>query len=231
MIKKHDGETQSKSASPEKTGFRARNTPDLQQTKKESHQRNVEKHLKGIKRIAGKDVNGDYPLPKALLRVRGIGKSLNLVVARLISTKLGVPWNIQIGDLTDGQIESIDKILNNLHQQDLPEFLLNRRKDFFEGTARHVIMTDLLFANKQDIDREKNNYTWKGYRHSYGQKVRGQRTRNTGRIGMSVGVLRKAVLAQIKTTGATGAGKESKSVKPSSAAAGTAPVAKPLEKK
>ncbi|MBU0586225.1 30S ribosomal protein S13 [Candidatus Micrarchaeota archaeon] len=168
-------------------------------------EKKAEKITKGIKRIAGKDVSGDYRLHKALLRVRGIGKGLNRVVASIISKALGVPKDIQVGDLTDVQMEEIDKILVSLEKQGVPEFMLNRRKDFIDGTSKHVIMNDLIFAVKQDVDREKNSYTWKGYRHAYGQKTRGQRTRNTGRVGMTVGVLRKAVLAQTKGA-APGAG-------------------------
>lgn len=204
--------------------------------KKSAPEKKVEKITKGIKRIAGKDVSGDYVLAKALLRVRGIGKGLNRVVAKLISAKIGVPQNVQVGDLSDEQLEKIDEVVGSLHRQGLPEFMLNRRKDYLDGSSRHVIMNDLIFANKQDVDREKNTYTWKGYRHAYGQKVRGQRTRNTGRVGMSVGVLRKAVLAQAKAGAAAGGGAPgaaktivSAAAKPSASAA--APTAKPAEKK
>lgn len=173
-------------------------------SKKTSPQKKIEKITKGIKRIAGQDVSGDYRLEKALLRIRGIGKSLNKAIAKLVSKKLGIPENIQVGDLNDEQIEQIDKIVTTLHEQGLPEFMLNRRKDILDGSSKHLIMNDLLFANKQDVEREKNMYSWKGYRHAYGQKVRGQRTRNTGRMGMTVGVLRKAVLAQTKAASGTG---------------------------
>lgn len=198
--------------------------PEFKTEKKEApKERKVEKNIKGIKRIAGRDVSGDYTLFRSLLRVRGIGKSLCPTLVKLISEKLAIPPQMQVGDLSDVQIEQIDQILSNLHQYNLPYFMLNRRKDITEGTNKHVIMNDLIFAVKQDIDREKNIYTWKGYRHAYRQKVRGQRTRNTGRIGMSVGVIRKAVLAQTKgatpSSGAPATGKTSQ------------PAAKSAEKK
>ncbi|MFA5077710.1 MAG: 30S ribosomal protein S13 [Candidatus Micrarchaeia archaeon] len=183
--------------------------------------RKIEKNVKGIKRIAGKDVSGDYKLPKALLRVRGIGKSLNQAIAKLLIREMKLPENVDVGDLNDEQIEQMDKILNNLGQYGLPEFMLNRRKDYMEGGNKHIIMNDLIFALKQDVERDKNTYTWKGYRHAYGQKVRGQRTRNTGRVGMTVGVLRKAVLAQAKAATTPGAAQAAKP------AAGAPAVAKP----
>jgi len=73
--------------------------------------------------------------------------------------------------------------------------MLNRNGDMNTGENKHIIMNDLIFAVTQDVDREKKMYSWKGYRHAYGQKVRGQRTKNTGRSGMAVGVLRKSVIA------------------------------------
>jgi small subunit ribosomal protein S13 len=41
---------------------------------------------------------------------------------------------------------------------------------------------------RNDVEREKGVFSWRGYRHMYGLKVRGQRTRCTGRKGGAVGV-------------------------------------------
>ncbi len=149
------------------------------------------KSLRGIVRIAGKDLKGELKLNRALLYVRGISHSLRNVIAKLISKKLGIPYNVQIGSLTDEQIESIDNILMNLSDKDLPAFLLNRRKDMATGENVHVIMNELAFAIRQDIEFKKKTRTWQGYRHMRGKKVRGQRTKNTGRRGLAVGVVRK----------------------------------------
>ena len=46
---------------------------------------------------------------------------------------------------------------------------------------------------KEDIQREMKIKSWRGVRHSLGLKVRGQRTRTTGRKGGPVGVARRAV--------------------------------------
>ncbi|MEM4358927.1 MAG: 30S ribosomal protein S13 [Candidatus Bilamarchaeaceae archaeon] len=151
---------------------------------------------RGIVRIAGKDLRGHLKLNQALIHIKGIGHTMSVAAARTIESKLGIPPTTKVGELTDEQIENIDEILTNLHKHDIPSYLFNRRKDYLTNDNIHVIMNDLLFATNQDIDREKKAYTWRGYRHAYGQKVRGQRTRNTGRKGMAVGVLRKAILAQ-----------------------------------
>jgi small subunit ribosomal protein S13 len=153
------------------------------------------KELRGIIRLAGKDVGGEVNLKRALLRVRGIGHTLALAASMIIHRELGINPEAPVGELTDDKIEKIDQILFNLQDHKLPTFMLNRNKDFTGGKDRHVIMNDLIFEVNQDVDREKKMYSWRGYRHAYGQKTRGQKTRNTGRSGMAVGVLRKSVIA------------------------------------
>lgn len=181
----------------------------------------VSKTMKGIVRLAGKDIHGEVRFKNALRYVRGIGYNLSESVANLISKELRIKSNMLVGDLTDEQIEKIDHILFNLSEYNLPKYLLNRRADVFDGTNKHVIMNDLIFENSQDIEKEKKSYSWKGYRHAYGQKVRGQRTRNTGRSGMAVGVLRKAILQQQAAAGAAGKG----AVAPAGGGAAAAPAA------
>lgn len=163
--------------------------------------------FRGIVRIAGKDVSGEVNLKRALHRVKGIGHTIAAAAANAIQSSLAIGPDKRVGELTEEQIEKIDKILFNLQSHNVPSYLLNRSSDFKSGNDRHIIMNDLLFETSQDVDREKKMYSWKGYRHTFGQKVRGQKTRNTGRSGMAVGVLRKAVIAAqtaAKTGGKSG---------------------------
>lgn len=202
----------------------------------------MRENFRGIVRIAGKDVLGDVMLVKALPRVRGISHTLSISVANVLHRELSLDPKTKVGELTDEQIEKIDAILTNLHEHKILPFLLNRRNDYETGKNMHVIMNDLIFANSQDIEREKKNYTWIGYRHFYGQKVRGQKTRNTGRTGMAVGVLRKTVIAAqggaaagAKPAGGAGAAAPAAAAKsPAKAAAEKAekkPIAPPAAKK
>ena len=113
----------------------------------------------------------------------------------MIEKELKIAPNTRVGDLSEKQVEDIDQILFNLGERDVPKFLLNRNNDYLTGNDRHVIMNDLIFDLTQDVDREKKMFSWKGFRHTFGHKVRGQKTRNTGRHGMAVGVIRKSVAA------------------------------------
>ena len=69
-----------------------------------------------------------------------------------------------------------------------PTLFLNRQKDVETGDDLHLLTSDIAFNIRNDIEREKGVFSWRGYRHMYGLKVRGQRTRCTGRKGGAVGV-------------------------------------------
>ncbi len=154
------------------------------------------KELRGIVRLAGKDVKGEVPLAQAIVRVKGMGYAIGPAVTKMAFTELAVPTNTLIGELSEQQMQKIEHMMSHPTEYGVPAFMINRRKDVSTGADKHLISTDLVFAVAQDIEREKTAYTWKGYRHAYGQKVRGQRSRTTGRTGMTVGVLRKSVLAK-----------------------------------
>jgi small subunit ribosomal protein S13 len=193
-------------------------------------------NFRGIVRIAGKDVKGQLSMKRALLAVRGIGHTMASAAAIILTRELSIAPDSRVGELSEEQIEKVDKVLANLQDHHLPKYLLNRVGDFTGGHDRHVVMNDLLFETQQDVEREKKAYSWKGYRHTYGQKVRGQKTRNTGRTGMAVGVLRKAIIAA--QAGAAGAkpGAPGPAAPAAPAAGGKAaapakPAAKPAEKK
>ncbi len=51
-----------------------------------------------------------------------------------------------------------------------------------------MLTSDIPFTLRNDIERERITASWRGYRHLSGLKVRGQRTRTSGRKGGAVGV-------------------------------------------
>jgi len=163
------------------------------------------KEIRGIVRVAGKDLKGALPIARALSKVKGVGERLSRVLSDIVLSELHLPEDTLIGELSDEQVERIEGVLSHPTKYGVPSYMVNRQKDFESGADLHLIGTELSFAVKQDIERDKNINTWRGYRHLYGQKVRGQRTRSTGRTGMTVGVLRKAVLAKAAAAAQAGA--------------------------
>lgn len=140
-----------------------------------------------ILRIIDTDVDGTLKAPYALRKIKGI--SLNL--ANAILKKAGINPDVRAGFLTEADVERIEEIINEPAKFGLPNWLLNRRKDLETGKDMHLISADLALRTKMDIDQMKEIKSWRGYRHSYGLKVRGQRTRTTGRTGKALGVKKK----------------------------------------
>ncbi|MDE1870899.1 MAG: 30S ribosomal protein S13 [Candidatus Micrarchaeota archaeon] len=146
-----------------------------------------------IVRVAGRDVDGSLNIERALSKVKGIGLNLSHSLTLTIESKLGIQKSTQIGSLSESQIEDIEKIIKEPMENGIPWYLINRNKDAETGKSIHVVSNDLIFNTRQDISRDISNKTWRGFRHQYGQKVRGQHTRSTGRTGATIGVTKKAL--------------------------------------
>ena len=140
-------------------------------------------------RIAGRDLEGSKKLIIALSDLRGVGYNF----ANLITGRMGLDPRVRLGTLTEEQIHEVETAIQNASSSSLPQWYYNRRRDPDTGETRQLLGSDLDFAIKNDIDDERNIQSWRGVRHGLGLKVRGQRTRTTGRKGRTVGV-RKAVL-------------------------------------
>lgn len=137
----------------------------------------------------GTDVDGALKAPYALTKIKGV--SVNLANAILNKAKINL--NKRAGFFTNAEVEKIEDILKEPVENGLPDWLLNRRKDLETGANTHLIRADLILKVKTDIDKMKELKSWRGYRHAYGLKVRGQHTRTTGRKGKSLGVKKRRI--------------------------------------
>jgi small subunit ribosomal protein S13 len=137
----------------------------------------------------GTDVEGTLKTIYALTKIKGVSLSL----ANAILKKAGINQDLRVGFLTETEINKIEEIIREPIKYGLPQWLFNRRKDSEERRDTHLISADLVLRTKMDIDQAKEIRSWRGYRHAYSLKVRGQRTKTTGRAGKSLGVKRKTL--------------------------------------
>ncbi|MGC8622461.1 MAG: 30S ribosomal protein S13 [Candidatus Micrarchaeia archaeon] len=177
------------------------------------HKDEKEKRATSIVRIAGKDIDGKLGVERALQSVKGLGHNMSHALAGVIESKLSIPKDTPIGSLEEDKIGMIEKAIKDPVQYGIPKYMLNRRKDFESGKDMHVVGSELIFAMRQDVGRDVSMRTWRGFRHQYGQKVRGQHTRSTGRQGATVGVMKKTVAAAQKAAASGGKGGSSESKK------------------
>ncbi|HXU95711.1 MAG TPA: 30S ribosomal protein S13 [Candidatus Nitrosotalea sp.] len=175
-----------------------------------------------IVRIAGKDVAGAKKAIIGVGQVKGIGFNF----ARALLEVLKINPNSNVGFLTESQVEQIENAMRNPASVNIPSWFLNRQKDMDTGSDFHLITSDVDFNIRNDIEREKGMNSWRGFRHTYGLKVRGQSTRTTGRKGGAVGVKKGG---KVLPAGAPGAPAEGAAAPAAAAApkAGAAPAAKP----
>ena len=217
----------------------------------------MEKHVKlsateyrYIVRVAGKDVDGGKKLIVALSEIKGIGFNF----AQVLLNTLQIDPNVRVGFLSESEVGVIENGIRNPEKIGLPQWFLNRRKDMEAGINTHIITTDWDVTVHNDIEREKDVMSWRGFRHMMGLKVRGQRTRTTGRKGGAVGVKKTGRLmpTAVPAEGAAAApaavgkeapaakggaatapaagGKEAPAAKGGAAAAGAKPAAAPAGK-
>ncbi len=147
----------------------------------------MSREFRHIVRVTDTDIDGTLKVGYALTKIKGVSISL----ANAVLKKAGINPEIRLGLLSEEQVKKIEDVLLNPAKYGIPSWLLNRRKDLETGKDLHLLSSDLVLRTKMDIDLMKKIKSWKGYRHAYGLKVRGQRTRTTGRTGKTVGVSKK----------------------------------------
>ena len=133
-----------------------------------------------------------------LTQIKGVG----YMFANSIINNLKINSELRIGNLSNEQIKSIENIIQSPSSSNFPSWFLNRRKDIETGEDKHLITSDIDFTVRNDVEREKTAGSWRGYRHMFGLKVRGQRTRCTGRKGGAVGVAKGGRVLPARAGGA-----------------------------
>lgn len=143
-----------------------------------------------IVRILGTDAPGTLKTFYALTEIKGVSLSLSNAILK----KAGVNPDLRVGFLTESDVSKIEDIVKDPAKYNIPSWLFNRRKDSETGKDTHLLIADLVLRTKTDIDQAKEIRCWRGYRHAYSLKVRGQRTKTTGRAGKSLGVKKKTLM-------------------------------------
>jgi small subunit ribosomal protein S13 len=108
-----------------------------------------------LARIAGVDLPRNKRMEVALTYIYGLGRSS----AQKILTEAGVDWNAKSDDLTEGQVTSLRKIIDEQYK--------------VEGDLRRDL--------SMNIKRLMDLGTYRGLRHRKGLPVRGQRTHTNAR--------------------------------------------------
>ena len=139
-------------------------------------------------------VDGNAKVEFGLTQIRGIGPRFAQAIVKIANINPA----LRIGAIPEKDLNRIEEIILNPVENGIPYWMVNRKKDLRTGEDLHVIGNKLEITVKRDIDRMKKMKSYKGVRHQLHLKVRGQRTKSTGRHGLVVGVFRRRKRDQSK---------------------------------
>ena len=168
--------------------------------------------IRYIVRIVGKDLNGLSPVWHALLGIKGIGQRMAVMMARVFESKTGIEYDAKLGEIPDDKHKVLEDIVMHPGNYGIPSWAFNRGKDIESGKDTHLVMSELDFSLRNDLQRLREIKTYRGMRHTWGLPVRGGKTRTRARKrGVSVGVEKKAAKAAMAPkAGEKAGGKEEK---------------------
>ena len=149
----------------------------------EPQEQEEDEDLQYFVRIGQTDLDGTKSVERSLTEMNGIGRR----TARIIAQEAGVDRTATFGRLDDDVIAEVVELVEN-YADEVPDWLNNRPEDFYTGETTHEIGNDLQLTRQHDINRMKMIDSYQGVRHKRGQKVRGQRTKSTGRTEGTIGV-------------------------------------------
>jgi len=139
--------------------------------------------LRYFVRIGKTDLDGTKSVERSLIEMNGIGRR----TARIIAHEADVDRTATFGRLEDDEINAVVDTVEN-YADTVPDWLNNSQQDFYSGETTHEVGNDLNMSQRHDINRLKMIESYRGIRHKRGQKVRGQRTKSTGRTEGTIGV-------------------------------------------
>ncbi|MFW5852830.1 MAG: 30S ribosomal protein S13 [Nanoarchaeota archaeon] len=154
-------------------------------TNKNSNQENY-RHLV---RVSSTDIDGAKTVLYALTKIKGV----SIMLSNALLSVSGIPKDKKAGTLTEEDVSKLNDIIKNPLKHNIPEWLLNRRKDYETGENVHLVSAELDFTKDNDIKRLKKIKSNRGLRHAWKLPLRGQRTQSNFRRskGKVTGVKRK----------------------------------------
>merc|ERR1712087_333469 len=146
-----------------------------------------ESNFQHILRVLNTNLDGKVKVMFALTSIKGVGRRFSNICCK----KAEVDLNKRAGELTAEEVERLVTIVQNPRQFKVPDWMLNRKKDVKDGKYMQCVSNTLDMKLRDDLERMKKIRAHRGLRHYWGLRVRGQRTKTTGRKGRTVGVSKK----------------------------------------
>merc|ERR1711981_702888 len=138
-----------------------------------------------ILRVQNTNIDGNIKITHALTNIRGMGRRFTDLVLK----KAEIDRSKRAGQLNEEELERIQTTMLQPKNFKIPVWFLNRQRDFRDGKDSQLISNNLDNKLREDYDRMKKIRLHRGIRHWWGLRVKGQKTKTSGRHGRTVGVL------------------------------------------
>jgi small subunit ribosomal protein S13 len=146
-----------------------------------------EEEIRYFVRVGTTDLDGTKSVRVALTGITGVGRHTSMIISRMAD----VDELALLGKLDEASVNRIRAAVE-AYASKIPTWMANRPKDIYTGETKHLFGADVALARDEDVNLMRKIRCYRGIRHETGQKVRGQRTKSTGRTGTTVGVKRKS---------------------------------------
>lgn len=137
-------------------------------------------------RILATDIRAESTLIYGLSNIKGI----SYMFANAMCKVLKLDKHMKISELTDKQIEMIEQFLTTPKKTGIPNWLLNKRKNYTTGEDEHLASKDIEFDFLQLQRRLGKIKTYRGLRLRLRLTVRGQRTKSNFRRSKTLAAMK-----------------------------------------
>ena len=114
-----------------------------------------------ILRVLNTNVDGRTKVMYALTQIRGIGRRFSNVVCKKAEIDMGK----RAGELSAAELESLMVIVANPRQFRIPDWFLNRQKNYKDGKYIQQVSNQLDTSLRDDLERLKKIRNHRGLRH------------------------------------------------------------------
>merc|ERR1711907_3242 len=140
-----------------------------------------------ILRIQNTNIDGNIKIGYALTSIQGMGRRFTDLVLK----KAEIDVNKRAGQINAEELERIQTTMTNPKNFKIPTWFLNRQKDIKDGKDSQLTSNALSNKLREDLERMNKIRLHRGIRHMWTLRVKGQKTKTTGRHGRTVGVLQR----------------------------------------
>ncbi|KAF9137893.1 ribosomal 40S subunit protein S18B, partial [Linnemannia schmuckeri] len=104
-----------------------------------------------ILRVLNTNVEGKTKIMFAMTNIKGVGRRY----ANLVCKKADIDLKKRAGELTNEELERLVTIMQNPTQYKVPQWFLNRQKNFVDGKYTQLLANGLDNQMREDLERLK----------------------------------------------------------------------------